>query len=473
MNKRIPLFLVLLPHLMVILIFFLKSPPVWPDEAIFMDTVLTFLITGKMATNIFGGAIPGLEQRALWYPPLYFYILAGWVKIFGSSIEMMRLLSIIFSFGSLIFLYELVIELFHKTKFALIAVVLLSLDFWFVQTSGVGRMDSFSFFLLIVTFFLFVKSVHQKNTSYLISAGVTGGIGIITHPLGLIMPFAIGIYTLLTQDSIKNKLLSLFRFGIPIVILLSSWLLLISRHLNLFILQYRLQFERKALAPSYVYKLFLNDNVWKVIFFLYFIIAACLFIQILKKRDSIDMLIFIGILVSVPVLLWGKEMWYMVYFQPFVTLALISLLASSETSKKELFFITRGILFILVLLYCKILNDSMNQISYENSNYHFFTAQIKEKLPNEGTVFLSVIPDPYFDLKIQTRLTFYEFPTVPVTHLAYRKLLDSSDYIVINNFFGSSYIEEYIKKNMKEYVSVNDSNYKVTIIKLKPRNKRI
>lgn len=472
MTKRLPLFLILIPHLILILIFFLKVPPVWPDEAIFMDTVLTFLKSGKMATNIFGGAIPGLEQRALWYPPFYFYLLAGWVSVFGSTIEMMRLLSVLFSFGSLIFLYEIVMELFKEIKLDLLAVILMTLDFWFIQISGVGRMDSLSIFLLIITLFLFIKYIHKKESHYLFYTGIACGMGIITHPLGLIMPTVVVLFILLSKDPYKIKLSTLVKIALPIVISLFLWLFTIGQHLNLFFLQYRLQFERKAAATPYAYLLFSNDNIWKVIFFLYFFVAAGLFIQILIKRKSRDILIFIGLIISTMVIMLGKEMWYLAYFQPFITLALVSLF--SDKTNKPQFFVISGIIALLILSNCKILNDNLNKINQNNFNYHSYTGLIREKLPEKGTIFLSAIPDPYFDLKNTTQLTYYEFPTVPVSASAYRKLLDSSDYIVVNNAFGfNTELKEYIKKNIDKYDLINDpTNYNVTIIKFKPRNKR-
>ena len=86
-------------------ILFLKDPPVWPDEAIFTETALNIIDHGVMRTDLFGGAVPGLSTRALWYPPLYFYILAGWIKIFGAGIEAIRALSVAIAFLSLVFVF--------------------------------------------------------------------------------------------------------------------------------------------------------------------------------------------------------------------------------------------------------------------------------------------------------------------------------------------------------------------------------
>jgi len=65
----------------------LWGPPVWPDEAIYTDVALTLNKTGHLATTIFGTAIPGAQEHFYFYPPLYFFILAQWMKVFGSSIE--------------------------------------------------------------------------------------------------------------------------------------------------------------------------------------------------------------------------------------------------------------------------------------------------------------------------------------------------------------------------------------------------
>ena len=94
-------FLSIIPWIVLTSLLFLKDPMVWPDEAIFVDSAKTLLATGRLATNIFGDSIPGLTQHADWYPPLYFYLLAGWIRMFGASIESVRMLSVIFSFATL------------------------------------------------------------------------------------------------------------------------------------------------------------------------------------------------------------------------------------------------------------------------------------------------------------------------------------------------------------------------------------
>ena len=464
----------LVPHFFLTWLLFLKNPPIWPDESIYMDTALTLVKTGQLATSIFNGAIIGLEKYAAWYPPLYFYVLSFWIATFGSSIEIMRLLSVLFSLGSLILIYKIAKNIFESTRLAILSILMITVDYWFSLSSRVGRMDSLAFFLLVSTFYFFLRANKDKHQTNYLVAGTIAGLSVINHPLGLIAPVVIIIYLFIVQPSFKEKFFSALNFLLPVGIMLLIWYINMGNFFDLFVEQYKLQFARKAVMTPYAKFLFDSDIWWKILFIIYFIVLLIAIRQILIIRRKKDLLLAVGFVVSTLVLLWGKELWYTLYFQPFATLMLISIINTndSKTGNKTLFmFAIFSIFFFFAVNLSKLSTDIQGK-KIGDSDYHAFSKLISDKIANNSAVFLSVIPDPYFDLRQRKDLTLFEFPTVPVTREAYIKILNSADYVVVNQIFNPI-VSQYIKDNAAGYDKILESGgYGAIVVKLKPRQKR-
>jgi len=521
------IFLGTLPLFFFASLLFLKDPLVWPDEAIYLDTAKTLSQTGRLATNIFGTAIPGLEQHSHWYPPLYFHLLSLWIKIFGSTIESIRWLSLLLAFFTLIIFFftaQLITkdEQFISTPFkespkeqvarqigrdriwsndytsgfniSLLAVLLLVFDFSFSRASRVARMDMFNFFLSTVSlFFLFLGLKNEtqefkKNFFFYLLAGIFSGLAVITHPLGFIAPVTAITYLLFiliahfsnifedgrTKD-LKKIFLNLALILIPVFLFLFLWLFSMKDSFDLFLKQYHLQFLRKAPQAPFVFEMWRSNHWWKVLFSLYGLITLLLFLNPFvdnqPKEKKVNLLLFLGITVSTVAILWGKEMWYPLYFQPFISLAFIFLLKNGGRLAKKIILV--GMIFYF-LAHINLFLTIVQQLGSDSYDYHQFSKSIAEKLPEKATVFLATIPDPYFDLtRLKKNLQFYEFPTVPISDAAYKKLLDTSDYLILN-MMPDKRIEDYMNKNLEEKIVVGESGqFLTTIFKLMPRNKRL
>lgn len=474
------IFLGTLPLFFAGSLLFLKDPLIWPDEAIYLDTARTLAQTGRLATNIFGGTIPGLEQHAHWYPPLYFHLLAIWTNFFGSSIESVRFLSLLLALISLMTFFFVVKILFDDERLALLGTITLALDFSFSRASRVARMDMLSFFLLVSTILAFLlaekeKSNLNKSLFFYLLTGFLGSLGVITHPLGFIAPTVIVFYLLIKRGLFKNKLLLISLITLPILLALFLWFFSMRDSFDLFLNQYRLQFLRKAPQTPFPLTLWYSNHSWKVIFSLYGLTTIVLFFQLLLSCQSINLFIFLGLVISTSVLLWGKEMWYTLYFQPFFPLALLSLLKTAYSQKHNKFFFgVLGAIFVLLLLNLNMFLGIVQQLGADSYDYHQFTKLITNNLPSKATIFLATIPDPYFDLKQQQNSNFrlYEFPTVPVSDRAYKKLLDSTDYLILN-MMPDKRLENYMNKYTAEKIVIGQSGqFSTTIFKLLPQNKR-
>lgn len=467
-------FLACLPLILSSSLLFLKDPPVWPDEAFILDTAETFNQTGRLATDIFGAAGMGLEKQALWYPPLYFYTLASWIKVFGATIESTRFLSLLLAFFALALIFFLIKKMFQKNFLAVLGTALVAFDISFSSSARIARMEMLCFFFLMVSLVIFYLAEQREKKRYLayFFVGVFSGLGILTHPLGLILPAVIFLYLLLAGGTFKERLLKGVLIALPMVLFLAGWLFSIREWWDLFLLQNKLQLARKALSQPYIWVLFVYILPWRLLLVLNGAIFYGLTRLVIKGRKKLDILLFLGLIISTTVLMWGKESWYTLYFQPFITLAILTLLKRAKEDKEWLIF--KSTVFIIILLF--LINGWLYWETWQKRgrgdyDYHDLTQRVAKVLPKQGKVFLAAIPDPYYDLKRESQLEFFEFSTVPVSDEVFQSVLDASDYIVFWTL--DKRIIEYVDRNAETKTAIQQpKGYKTLVIKLVPQDKR-
>jgi hypothetical protein len=339
-------------------------------------------------------------------------------------------------------------------------------------------MEMTAFFFLVLVFLLFylAEKDRQKNYFLIFLAGVVSGLGVLTHPLGFIMPAVLALYILIISP-LREKVIKIALIVFPVISLFSLWLFSIRDFWELFLVQYGLQFERKFMTVSHPFILFETDFLWWLVFMLYGVVCYILIVQVWRYKIKRDILIASGLFVSILVLLWGREMWYLLYFQPFIAFAILAIIKTSRTYGQNLIKgIAVCIFFMLVFINSYIF---INTVALSSRNdYHGYAKEIKKALPDKGSVFLSAIPDPYFDLQDNKKLQLFEFLTIPVSREAYRKLLDNCDYVVINRLISiqpdnEKFIADYIYNNTQSRkVAGTEGGYSAEVIKLTPRGKR-
>ena len=459
--RHFPYFLLAVtPFIFLSLLTYFTNPLPWPDEAIYLDTAKTLLTQGVLKTNIFGNVIPGLNEHALWYPPLYFYLLTGWIKIFGTSIETIRTLSLLTGSGMLLFVYYTMQLIFKKPILSSVGTALIAVDFSFNRAAHVARMDMLSLLLLTAGIYTVIAGYTKQQKIWFVATGILGGLSILNHPLGFILPTVACIFLLL-----QKKIHALVLVCIPIAISLLIWTTLVWGKLDLFFIQYNLQFARKSLQEPFLFHLFKTDTNWRM----WGIATAGIYIlgliQLLTAPAPILSFFILGIFVSTTASLWGKEMWYTAYFQPFLAYIIVYLL-----TKKGVKNITTILALSLGSISLLLSFQSLNT----QGDYHTFVKQIAKHIPTESRVFLSIIPDPYFDLQNRSDIIMFEFATVPSKKQTYKDLLDTVDYIILNRMpeLGADRIKEYLRRNTLDSTHVQNKDFIALIIQLVPREKR-
>ena len=463
------LLIAILPFILLTCLVFLQEPPPWPDEAIFLQSAQTLIHSGVLATNLFGNVIPGLSQHAAWYPQFYFYLLAVWIYLFGSSIETIRLLSFIIALLCFPVLFFSLQMYFKRTSYAFFGTLLLSFDFTFAQAAHVARMDILNFFFLLCAIFFYLLTWERKQDRYFLFCGICCAMAVVTHPLGVLGVGIIFLHMIFKKVTFKEKLKQIALVVLPVILLSGVWVFSMRDYLSLFFEQYHLQVLRKAMEIPDLIILFQTSTAWWLLLLCYSVIFIFFgFIFFFKKREGKGLFLLIGMTVSFVALMWGKELWYELYLQPFCIFIFIYCWQYIKEKKSILRFFPAGVLIFLILTNLYLVFQKYNS----QKNYHAYTEAIMANMPAHTIVLLSAIPDPYFDLQTTQSDQFYEFPTVPFDNGKYISLLDRVD-VVIFNYPSSSVLGAYLQKNAQSIIQIGqEGNYRGIVVLLKPKNER-
>ncbi len=468
--KNLSYFLLgLLPLLFCAGILFLNDPLVWPDEAIYVDIAKNWLQTGVLKTNLFNNAVYGLKTIAAWYPPLYFYVLGFWIKLFGSGIVGVRFLSLIIAVFTLFLTYFLAKRLLNSSKLALTVMLLVSFDYFFNRSARIARMDMFNLLFLLISFCL-VFFKQPASFRQLFFTGIFSGLAVLSHPLGLIS--AVVITGWLMLNDLKVKLKKIVVFLLPTFLLPGIWLWSLKPYWQIFWQQWGLQIDRKNHFATYLYTLWQGQDLsWRLLLGLYLLIFILLAGAVFYKKNNTNLFILLGLSVSSVMLLYGKEMFYPLYLQPFIGLGTVYLFALFTQNNHELKPFAQLVIGLIFFLHIHFFLQTYN-LNYDNNfNYHLFGQTIKQNLPNKGTLYLSALPDPYFALQENPEFIFLEFPTMYTTDKQYYSLLDKADYVIYNQLFDSR-LPAYLKINQDSSQTLKAGNYDIILAKLKPITKR-
>jgi 4-amino-4-deoxy-L-arabinose transferase-like glycosyltransferase len=141
------------------------------DEVSFGYNAYSVLHTGK---DEYGVAYPLLFRAFGEYKqPVYAYLDVASIDLFGLNAFAVRFPSALFGSISIIFVYLLVLELFKKFKFsknlALLSMLFYAISPWSIQFSRIAFEANVALSLVIVSVWLFLKGLADKNKWYLIS----------------------------------------------------------------------------------------------------------------------------------------------------------------------------------------------------------------------------------------------------------------------------------------------------------------
>ena len=442
----------------------LDCPPVWPDEAYIADISRNLMQRGQISTNLWGTMIPGAQESVLWYPPGIFYLYSSFFKIFGLSVEGLRGLSTVFGVLVLVVFFTLIRNYSHSFPIAAIATILLGLDNFFLRASRIARPEIFVLFFGLLSFYLFYKTLqnsrlHPKG----VIVGFTCALSALFHFSGLIFGAAILGHIIFLEKSkfLRSKRFIYFVLGFSAGFAL--WLPKLISNLPIFFEQIVLESQYRGLSPYFLHILFRSGSAYQIIITFLYIGISLYFIFYSKIDFKKYLCIYLALIFAWIFAIVGKIEWYVVLAVPFVYLAAILIFIKNFATAKKMIIILAVLILALNL---KIYLDSLPK-----NDYKAFAAKVLEYIPKEKTVYVSAIPDPYFEFTKRGENHLFYFPPLPTSKENYLKVLEQSDFIVINSNFEAAFVgdalEKYLEENTKRQTDIEAGNYAAAVIELK------
>lgn len=476
---KIFLFLILILYIFLSHSLILYEPQIWPDEAYLADVAGNILNNGRWGTDLWGDAIAGTRQLLSWYPPVYLKTLATWFNLSGVSIINQRILSEIFGAIFLVVLYFFTVDFylegsFKKKKFiGLSLILILIFDNAFLRSSRIGRTEILVVLLGFLSLYLSKLAQKTNRNSFAVLCGLMLGLASLTHFMGIFFLILVIIDFFFYQHSKQNNsrfFHTIFAFVLPVLI----WIVWILPNIANLLKQLSLQSSFRSLVISYTESVFkYSPSEQKAIYIIYILLSIICLLSIFKKKERINVFFSLGILGGWFICLYGKLEWYTIYIITFLYPYVIVNIFNNSFGKR--FILTSVLLLILFAINVRIYFNYLNFYSGKKDSYYKFGQEIKNKIDEGKTIYLSTTPDLYFLLR--GRNILYEFPNVQPTEKEYMDLLNDSDYMIINfhleRLFVGNLLDKYIELNrFKEYQVNEDGLYNAQIIELVPKSVR-
>lgn len=467
----------------------LKIPPIWTDEAFYTDTVINIQNNNRVGTDLLK-TIPNynFDKLTLYYPPIFLYSLAFWLKILPFSIFNQRLFSLLISIGVLILVYLCSVKLLKKSKktwLCFLPVIGLAVDDMFLYSSHISRPEIILLLIALLSFYIVInsdKNIIKTSLIELVSIGLLSAAAFLTHFIGVIYIISYIVYIFLYSKIEALKKLKFYIFIFFLVIPLVIWFTVtVLPQIDTFKMQLMLTNSRKNFDHWRWIWLFKFQPLSVILInLLYFLLSIILllfsFFKIKRNRNFLLINIFISM--SWIFAIVGKNIPYFVLPLPFIYLSVIILLEEAIQFNyfKKLSLI---IVCLIFLLNINIFLNKLQKNSGSNYSYNKFINKILEIIPDNKAVFLSVIPDPYYGFYQNKRNNqLQEYPPFQTAKINYINTLNQSDYIIINGLYEApvfgTLLLDYISVNNELITKIIDINqYNAAIIKLKPVKERL
>lgn len=210
MKKHLTILLILILALALRLIG-AQSRPIWYDEA------FSILFAEKGPAAILSGTLTAdaNSSAAEEHPPTYYFILWAWTEVFGTSLISVRILSIIFSLGTIVCIYFIAHHLFNEQTARTAAIFVSILPFQ-IHYGVEVRM------YILLTFWLMLATLAYLKRWWIVFS-LTAALAQYTHNLAAIYLIPLALTPLIQRD--WKTLRSLTLAGIGSIILYAPWLI--------------------------------------------------------------------------------------------------------------------------------------------------------------------------------------------------------------------------------------------------------
>lgn len=233
-----------------------------------------------------------IQHPALGYydhPPICSYTIGLFTNVFGDNVFGVRFGMLLYSIGTMIFLFSLSRSIFSSNRIALRTVILLNLTVFFNIHSIIATPDSPLLFFWAGSMFFFYKAInYEKSIYYWILAGIFTGFSIYSKYTGVFLYLSLFLYLFFSK---KRRLLLTYKPYFAIIISLLVFSPVIYWNANNGWASFLFQSKSRAENINRITINYFPQLVASQLFELtplFFILGIAIFINSIRKNWSID-----------------------------------------------------------------------------------------------------------------------------------------------------------------------------------------
>ena len=157
------------------------------------------------------------------HPPLHYFVLRGWFRLFGFGLFQARMLSVIFGTLAVLFLYLLAEYLFDR-RTAVLSALLMSVSQLAIMYSQEVRPYAQFHFLALLSAYLFVRAMREGGPAYWWSLVASAILMLYTDYFSVYLIFALLVVAAIYRGSGVLRLWWVFAGGVLTVALYLPWI---------------------------------------------------------------------------------------------------------------------------------------------------------------------------------------------------------------------------------------------------------
>jgi 4-amino-4-deoxy-L-arabinose transferase-like glycosyltransferase len=421
------------------------------------------------------------------------------IKTFGYSIFSFRLISLIFSVGSLYIFNLLCKTIFKSDKVALISTILLSFDIQYIYASHFARQEIIIMFFMLASTYTLYSTINNHNYYRDLLIGIIIGISIGIHPNSFLIALTIGgIYLYMFYKKklgLKNLLLLILIVSIFALIFIG-----VSLHMDGdFLENYRESGKQFGVDKSPSEKLLkfrdFYQNIYDsksvtyyipnikfqlFLFPIFFIFSLLIYIKERRHQEDIEIkgISITIIFINLGIIIIGRyNVTSVIFIFPFMYILAVYTLFYLEKRKQ--------IYLILSLLLITLFNTTINNEKTYFNSYPEYISELSKHINKDAKVLSNLNTEYYFQSgnlldyrnlhHIQDKDIGFE-QYITSKKIEYIIYYDEIDYIheknpIYNGVYGDVSIfydemQSFLKSDCYRVHSFKNSTYGTNIVRL-------
>lgn len=416
------------------LLFLTVYPIPWPDEAHLGDPAHRLVRMGSLSSSL----LLGQENHLFWVPPGYFFPLGLFFAIFGFGLEQHRIFSLLFGAAIIFLAYVITLIFTGQKRAAFILSLFIACDPFFLRYAKIGRMESLTAFLVLLSFFLFLKFHSHKSFRTLIAFGLVVACAGFMHPFGSFI--AVGCF--LGMMWWERELLSM-KYIITIILLsvipYGVWIMYGLSDGENFLVQIGWQWDRMLRKEILVHvvKFFYGYRYLPVLLFVYVIALFIVLSGRIRLQDNRLQYMAVCGMIFLVVAIRTAEPQHALYYIPFLAIASSVSICSLNDDRLQVPLLGKVLVVLFVvngLLHAGYFGWKYGVEKRNETSYKWVSQEVVSNLVGAQTIILDGHPELSWEIKhTLPELRIIEPPFFKNEYLT--EALTIADHIVMTRGF--------------------------------------